>query len=198
MDDLMLWVDVETSGLSAMMDELLEVGFVLTNTDLKVLREKVWLVGLNGFKDANESYRRGFIDGWDGIVKEMHEKSGLIEDWAQGPLLDEDEASEEMIYWIKECEFLDPPAMCGNNVPFDRLFLKYELPKVEEQFHYRNLDVSSIKNAYKIESPRIHEFWEVENIPVWKTPTDLPLHRPLDDLYISMQEYEFYREHFFR
>jgi oligoribonuclease len=202
-DNLMLWVDVETTGLDPIYDELLEIGMVLTDTELTVLREQTWLVGLNGYNEVTPSRREEFFTTRDELVVNMHEDSGLLFEWNKGPLLGEDDASRDILEWINDIDFYDLPPMCGSNVPFDRLFLKYELPRVESAFHYRNLDVSSIKNAYRYEKVfRTGDYSTPERLnlewPDWVAPDQEVKHRPLQDLHTTIQEYAFYREHFFR
>lgn len=202
MDDLMVWVDIETTGLDPMKDDILEVGMIVTNLKLQVLSSAQWLCGFNSLHKEDKIARRAIAHGWDDFIKEMHTKSGLMEDWVQNPLYNENGLEKTIEDWLGRFNFTEKPWMTGNNIPFDRSFLKYHVPDIEAMFQYRNLDISSIKNAYKVEREillRTFSSMLTENdVPEWVTPKDRVLHRPIADLEVSIMEYKFYREHFFR
>lgn len=192
----MVWVDLETTGLDPLKDWLLEVGMVVTNTNLEILDSMCWL-----FNDFDEPMSV-MVDEFDDFIKDMHTKSGLINDLLTKSSFGRKESTDLALEFLDRFKFSERPPMCGNNIPFDRAFLKENLPQVENFFHYRNLDVSSIKNAYKVEVENYCRYIEPGmtvsegDFPQWESPT--AAHRSIDDIKVSIAEYKFYREHLFR
>lgn len=193
MADKMVWVDLETTGLDPREDEILEIGIKITDYSLNVI-DSVQLI----FNPWEENVIQA-IDSLDPFIIDMHTKSGLWDDIKDPHVLKynvwDSDAHACIKNFLESYEAINLP-MCGNNVSFDRSFLAQHLPKVVELFHYRNIDVSSVKELYKIERERVMPIndWEY---PEWISPTE-GNHRALADIDTSISELKFYREHLFR
>lgn len=187
MDEVMkkverVWIDYETTGLKATEQAPLEFGIHLTNIWGGSIAEASWLIWDD---ECYEDFKREA----DPYVRDMHVKSGLWEELE----------SEAATFLPKEVEnlaldFLDKHEvphgklpMCGNNVPFDRAFAAEWMPKLEAHFHYRNVDISSVKELCRGLNPRVFEAAPVKN----------EQHRVLPDLMETIGEYRHYVDNFF-
>lgn len=171
--DLMAWVDIETTGLKIKTDVVLEIGLVISNTDLDVLTGESWLVAHAYDVRANV----------DPVVEEMHTKSGLWDDLLGTGGLSWDRVQKLGIEFLMENgigQGVEP--MCGSTPEFDRKFLERSFPDLEGYFHYRSINVSSLKELAKK--------W---GYPVFPSNPN-KAHRPLQDLVNSIAELRFYRE----
>lgn len=193
------WVDLETTGLNPRQDEILEIGIVVTDNDLQERSAVQFL--MNPWGPQLEAG----IQACDPFIIDMHNASGLFDD-----LRDDkkhkfncwDGLIESLIAdFLSDHDAVGSP-MCGSTVHFDRNFLNQHLRKVEALFHYRNIDVSTVKQLYNIElerdmvqNPRLSI--EEGDFPLWKGSDPKP-HRALDDIRESIAELKFYREHLFR
>ena len=171
----LLWIDMEMSGLQPDTDKVLEVAIVVTDADLNVLAESPVLV----VHQPDE-----VLDGMDNWNKGTHGKSGLI-DRVKASVLSEAEVEAQMIAFIKQHvgERISP--MCGNSICQDRRFMARHMPKLEAYFHYRNLDVSTLKELAKRWHPGLAEGFKKAS-----------KHEALADIYESIEEMKYYREHF--
>ena len=163
------------SGLSPDSDRIIEVALVVTDSQLNVLAEAPALV---------VSQPDSVLDGMDSWNKSTHGKSGLI-DRVKASRLEEAEVEDRMIAFLQQHV---PPAispMCGNSICQDRRFLARWMPRLEAYFHYRNLDVSTLKELAKR--------WRPEILPGL---TKQCKHEALADIYDSIAEMQYYREHF--
>jgi oligoribonuclease len=189
---VMVWVDVETTGLDPRVDCVLEFGVKVTNRYLEVLREKDWLV-----LPSRDDWR-DLIDS-NPEVREMHYASGLVDEiqklveaFPEGRIgrPTREVASYSGWCWLVDVLKIEPGKlpMCGSNVAnFDRQFAAEHLPVFHAFFHYRNIDVSSIKELCKVRAPKLYAtIPAVENKP----------HRPLGDLEWTLRELDFYFTHF--
>jgi oligoribonuclease len=171
----LIWIDMEMSGLSPDSDRIIEVALVVTDSQLNVLAEAPALV---------VSQPDSVLDGMDSWNKSTHGKSGLI-DRVKASRLEEAEVEDRMIAFLQQHV---PPAispMCGNSICQDRRFLARWMPRLEAYFHYRNLDVSTLKELAKR--------WRPEILPGL---TKQCKHEALADIYDSIAEMKYYREHF--
>lgn len=191
---LMVWVDLETTGLDEKTDYVLELGIKVTDTDLNVLRQKDWLIAPP--EDWMEKLER------TPAVLEMHMGSGLITDiehdlGIRGPFFWKDPRNEYSnlisffaYQWLTEGLRLEAGKypMCGSNVAnFDRKFVAEHLPMLNGFFHYRNIDVSTVKELCRIYRPDVFE----------KLPKpDKKDHRVLADLDWSLTELRYYLDNF--
>jgi oligoribonuclease len=170
----LIWIDMEMSGLNPEIDRILEVAIVITNSQLEVVAEAPTLVV---YQPA------GVLDRMDDWNKGTHGKSGLI-DRVKASTLTDAEVEAQMLAFVAQHV---PPRMspiCGNSVHQDRRFLVRYMPKLEEYFLYRNLDVSTLKE--------IARRWKPE---VMAGLTKHGKHEALADIHESISELRYYREH---
>ena len=173
----LIWIDLEMTGLIPESDRIIEIATIVTNTDLQVVAEGPVLA-----IHQSEEMMKG-MDDWN---QRHHGQSGLIER-VRLSLNNESEAEQATIKFLSQyCEPGFSP-MCGNSICQDRRFLARYMPALEAFFHYRNLDVSSIKELAKRWRPDIAD-------GVKKQGT----HQALEDIRDSIQELRHYREHFFK
>ncbi len=173
----LIWIDMEMSGLSPDNDRIIEVALVVTDSQLNVLAEAPVLV---------VSQPQAVLDGMDSWNKSTHAKSGLIEK-VKISRLTEAEVEARMIAFLQEHIPPSISPMCGNSICQDRRFLARWMPQLEGYFHYRNLDVSSLKELVKRWKPEIAAGL-----------TKQCKHEALADIYDSVAEMKYYREHFIK
>ncbi|SEP31198.1 oligoribonuclease [Nitrosovibrio sp. Nv6] len=173
----LIWIDMEMSGLSPETDHILEVALVVTDSQLNVLAEAPVLVLYQ---------TEAVLDGMDNWNKSTHARSGLV-DKVRSSRLDEAEAEARMIAFLQGHVPAGISPMCGNSICQDRRFLVRWMPQLEAYFHYRNLDVSSFKELVKRWKPEI-----------CAGLTKQCKHEALADIYDSIAEIKYYREHFIR
>ncbi len=171
----LIWLDMEMSGLMPDTDRILEVALVLTTSTLEVIAEAPVLVVHQ--TDA-------VLDGMDAWNKGTHARSGLI-DRVKASTFDESTVEAQMIAWLTPYIATGVSPMCGNSICQDRRFLARSMPKLEEYFHYRNLDVSTLKELVKRWKPAIAGGF-----------TKHGKHEALADIHESIEELKYYREHF--
>ncbi|HUF19784.1 MAG TPA: oligoribonuclease [Burkholderiales bacterium] len=173
----LIWIDMEMSGLNPDSDRILEVAIVITTPDLATVAEAPVLV----VHQADE-----VLEGMDAWNTSTHGKSGLT-DKVKISRLSEAEAEAQMLAFL---EAYVPPGtspMCGNSICQDRRFLARWMPKLEQYFHYRNLDVSTLKELAKRWKPEIAA-----------DLTKHGKHEALADIYESIEEMKYYRDNFLR
>jgi oligoribonuclease len=172
--DRLVWIDCEMTGLDLGADALIEVAALVTDFELNVLGEGVDVI----IKPSQES-----LDQMIEFVRSMHEKSGLLDELANGTTLAE--AEEQVLAYIKEhCPDGSRPPLAGNTVATDRAFLARDMPGLESFLHYRIVDVSSIKELSRRWYPRAY----------FAAPTKRGNHRALADIQESIEELRYYRE----
>lgn len=174
----MVWVDVETTGLDQHKGWLLEVGMIITDADLFELSRASWVL----------KFERDNMAEIEDEALKMHTASGLL---FQAIASYETVASvdEKMLRWLDSrvgYSAMKGMPMAGSTVQFDRSWLAEHLPRVEKHFHYRNIDVSTIKNLARLWYP---------NFPKWDGGRKL--HRALPDLEDSIEELQYYRSRVF-
>ncbi len=173
----LIWIDMEMSGLSPENDRIIEVALVVTDSQLNVLAEAPVLVVYQ--PDT-------VLDAMDSWNRSTHGKSGLT-DKVRSSRLVEAEVEASMIGFLQPYVPPGVSPMCGNSICQDRRFLGRWMPRLEAYFHYRNLDVSTLKELAKR--------WKPE---VLAGLTKQSRHEALADVYDSIAELKHYREHFIR
>jgi len=171
----LIWLDMEMSGLDPDRDRILEVAIVVTNSNLDIVAEGP--VRVVHQTDA-------VLDGMDSWNKGTHGKSGLIGRVKASPLTESD-VENELTAWLAQHVPSSASPMCGNSICQDRRFLARHMPKLETYFHYRNLDVSTLKELVKRWKPAIAGGFVKHG-----------KHEALADILESIEELKYYREHF--
>lgn len=188
------WVDFETTGLETDPRSIpLEVGCILTDRDgNEAASYRSLIYGFGWYEALREA---------DDIVREMHSANGLTNTMVETARMLKDPIRAEKILGYPQVDqdmldflvgFAGAPKvlpMAGSTINFDRYFMKF-LPMARDWFHYRNADVSSIKNFCRIFNPGLYA-----QLP--QLPADQKAHRPLEDLRESIKELLFYRDNFF-
>ena len=168
---------MEMTGLDPDNDRIIELAMVITNSNLETIAESAtWAVRQS---DA-------VLDGMDDWNKKTHGKSGLIER-VKNSLLGEPEVELQAMEFLKLHVPQGKSPMCGNSICQDRRFMARYMPKLETYFHYRNLDVSTLKELCKRWKPELA-----------KGLTKHGKHEALADIYESIDELKYYREHFLK
>lgn len=176
-DQRLIWVDMEMSGLDPEKERILELAVVVTEPDLTVVAEGPVLV---------IHQPDSLLDAMDNWNKGTHGRSGLI-DKVKASAVNEAEAEQIMLDFLAQHVPSGKSPMCGNTIGQDRRFMVRYMPKLEAYFHYRNLDVSTLKEL----SLR----WKPE---VYRSFVKKSRHEALADIYESIDELKHYREHFIR
>ena len=173
----LVWIDMEMTGLNPDTDRVIEVALVVTNSALDVVAEAPVLV-VHQTDEALEA-----MDDWN---KNTHGRSGLIGKVRESRLI-ESVVEAQMVEFLKQHVGSRLSPMCGNSICQDRRFLARWMPKLEDYFHYRNLDVSTLKELVKRWRPELA-----------KGLSKHGKHEALADIYESIEELKYYREHFLR
>lgn len=173
----LIWVDLEMTGLDPETDRIIEVAMVVTDADLNILAEGP----VYAIHQSDE-----VLDGMDAWNKGTHGKSGLI-DRVRESTVTEEMAEAALIEFLKPFVPKGKSPMCGNTICQDRRFMAKTMPKLEAYFHYRNLDVSTLKEMARR--------WKPELVDGFKK---MQKHTALADILESIEELRYYREHFIR
>ena len=170
----LVWIDCEMTGLSPESDCLVEVAVVITNSELEVLDAGLDIV----IKPRPDSWAN-----MNDFVRNMHTESGLVEEVENGLEL---AAAEQVIldYIKKFVPNAKEAPLAGNTIGTDRMFINKYMPKLDQHLHYRNIDVSSIKELTRRWYPRVY----------FQLPKKEGGHRALADILESIQELRYYRE----
>jgi len=172
--DNLIWIDLEMTGLDPSHDRIIEIATIVTDAHLNVLAEgPVMAVRQSG----------ALLDGMDEWNTRHHNNSGLVERVRRSDV-DDAEAERRTLAFLEQ--YLAPGAspMCGNSICQDRRFLANYMPRLEAFFHYRNLDVSTLKELARRWKPGILDGFRKAN-----------KHLALDDIRESIAELAYYREH---
>ena len=173
----LIWVDLEMTGLDPETDRIIEVAMVVTDPDLNVLGE----APVFAIHQSDE-----ILNGMDAWNKGTHGRSGLI-DRVRASNVTEAMAEDALIEFLRQYVPKGKSPMCGNTICQDRRFMAKTMPKLESYFHYRNLDVSTLKE--------IARRWKPELVDGFKK---MQKHTALADILESIEELRYYREHFIR
>ena len=173
----LVWVDMEMTGLDPDTDRIIEVAVVVTDADLNVLAEGP----VFAIHQSDET-----LNGMDAWNKGTHGRSGLI-DRVKASTVSEADAETALIAFLKHFVPAGKSPMCGNTICQDRRFMARGMPKLEAFFHYRNLDVSTLKELCKRWKPEIAGGFKKHQ-----------KHTALADIIESIEELRYYREHFIK
>ena len=173
----LIWIDLEMTGLDPQFDEILEIATVITTKDLEIIAEGPQIA------IYQSQSRLDLMDDWN---QEHHSRSGLL-GRVRASHRDTATAERETLAFLQQ--HLPPRAspMCGNSICQDRRFLARLMPDLEAFFHYRNLDVSTVKELANRWAPEMAKAFFKES-----------KHLALDDVRDSIAELRHYREHFLR
>jgi oligoribonuclease len=174
-DDRLVWIDLEMTGLDVDTDVIVEIACIVTDSSLAALDEGIQLVV---HADADTLARMG------DFVRDMHTKSGLITEIENSPT-DVAAAMKATIDYVKQHVPKPTSApLCGNSIGTDRRFLGKYMNELDEYLHYRSIDVSSFKELCRRWYPDVYR----------KRPGKAEHHRALEDIQDSIAELRFYRE----
>ncbi|HJV50686.1 MAG TPA: oligoribonuclease [Noviherbaspirillum sp.] len=173
----LIWVDMEMTGLDPDNDRIIEVAVVVTDSELNVLAEGP----VFAIHQPDEVLDR--MDAWN---KGTHGRSGLI-DRVKASTISEADAETALIGFLKHFVPAGKSPMCGNSICQDRRFMARGMPKLEAFFHYRNLDVSTLKELCKRWKPAVASGFKKHQ-----------KHTALADIVESIEELRYYREHFIK
>ena len=175
--DNLIWIDLEMTGLDCDRDRIIEIATIVTDSNLKVVAKGPELV-INQPAEA--------LDGMDEWNTLQHGESGLTQRVRDSDL-DDAGAQRLTLAFLSEHVPAGISPMCGNSICQDRRFLHRCMPELERYFHYRNLDVSTLKELCLRWLPAVAQ-----------RLTKQSRHRALDDVLESIEELRFYREHFLK
>ncbi|MDQ3157885.1 MAG: oligoribonuclease [Actinomycetota bacterium] len=173
MNDKLVWIDCEMTGLSLQTDALIEVAALVTDFELNVIGDGIDLV----IKPPQAA-----LEQMNELVTNMHKSSGLIDELDKGLTLRE--AEEAVLTFVRE--FVPEPGkapLAGNSIGTDRAFLARDMVELEDYLHYRVVDVSSIKELARQWYPRAY----------FASPAKAGNHRALADIQESIEELRYYR-----
>ena len=173
----LVWLDMEMTGLDPESERIIELAMIVTDSELLTLAESpVWVVHQSDAQLAA-------MDEWN---KKTHGRSGLIEK-VKASALDEAMVEAEALAFLQEHVPKGASPMCGNSIGQDRRFMVRYMPQMEAWFHYRNLDVSTLKELCRRWKPELAKgFVKKSN------------HTALADIRESIEEMKYYREHFIK
>jgi oligoribonuclease len=177
--DNLIWIDLEMTGLNPDRDHIIEIATVVTDSQLNIIAEGP-VFAIHQPDTILEA-----MDEWN---TKQHTKSGLV-DRVRASTITLEYAQAETIEFLMQHVPPSKSPMCGNSICQDRRFLFREMPKLEQYFHYRNLDVSTVKMLAHHWSPAL-----LKNIKDKKRSS----HLALQDIHDSIAELKYYQGHFFR
>jgi len=173
----LIWIDLEMSGLDTTSDVIIEIATVVTDSELNTLAEgPVFAIHQND----------DILNGMDEWNTKQHGNSGLTER-VKNSTTNEAEAERQTIEFLRTYVPANASPMCGNSICQDRRFLARCMPELEAFFHYRNLDVSSLKELAKRWAPDVFKGFSKQSS-----------HLALNDIRDSIDELKHYREHFLK
>ncbi|WP_067428428.1 oligoribonuclease [Nocardioides jensenii] len=178
MNERLVWIDCEMTGLDLVNDALIEVAALVTDFELNVLGDGIDLI----IKPPAAA-----LDQMNEFVRDMHTKSGLLEELEDGITMAD--AEQQVLAYIKQhCPDGSRPPLAGNTVATDRAFLARDMNELESFLHYRIVDVSSIKELSRRWFPKAY----------FSSPPKRGNHRALADIQESIEELRYYREAVFQ
>ena len=175
--NLLVWLDMEMTGLDPERERIIELAIIVTDSDLAIVEESpVWVV------HQPESILSA-MDEWN---RTTHGKSGLIER-VRASTLGEAAVEAEALAFVQKHVDKGISPMCGNSIGQDRRFMVRYMPALEAWFHYRNIDVSTLKELCRRWKPEVAKGFEKASA-----------HTALADIRESIEELKYYREHFIK
>ncbi|MCH1920025.1 oligoribonuclease [Shewanella sp. A3A] len=173
----LIWVDLEMTGLEPATDRIIEIATIVTDKELNILAEGP-VIAVHQSDEVLAA-----MDDWN---QQHHGASGLI-DRVRASSYSEEDAIRETITFLEQYVPQGKSPMCGNSIGQDRRFLNKYMPALEDYFHYRNLDVSTIKELVRRWQPELLQDFQKKNT-----------HQALDDIRESVAELQFYRQRVFK
>jgi len=170
----LIWIDLEMTGLDTFEDRIIEIATIVTDVNLEVLAEGP-VIAIN--------QPRAIMDGMDEWNTRQHGKSGLTQRVLQSTHSAAD-AERETLAFLQQWVPKGISPMCGNSICQDRRFMARLMPDLEAYFHYRNLDVSSLKELARRWAPAVYQGFNKD-----------AQHLALEDIKDSIAELKYYREH---
>ena len=177
MEELIAWVDIETTGIRYQDHDIIEFALVLTDTSLTEVAH--YRASIRATKDI--------LSRFSPFAREMHEKNGLLEECINNPTLESvNELPSALKRFLSDLGIEDATSfrIAGSSVLFDRGYLRHHAPEVDEMFHYRSIDGSSLKETCRLFFPEIYN----------NRPENTGGHRASGDIRSSIKEYKFYVE----
>ncbi len=173
----LVWLDMEMTGLNPDVDKIIEAAMIITDKDLNILAQSpVYVIHQNDDILNN-------MDEWN---TNTHTRTGLI-NRVKASTFNEAQVEKELLDFMREWVPERAAPMCGNTIHQDRRFMARWMPQLEQYFHYRNVDVSTLKELAKR--------WKPEIV---KGVVKKGAHQALDDIQESIEEMKYYREHFIK
>ncbi|MCK5829682.1 MAG: oligoribonuclease [Methylococcales bacterium] len=173
----LIWIDLEMTGLNPDTDLIIEIATIITDKNLNILAEGP-VLAVHQSNSALEA-----MDDWN---QKHHGQSGLIDRVKESTINDE-KAETQTIEFLQQWISANKSPICGNSICQDRRFLYRYMPKLEAYFHYRNLDVSTLKELAARWAPEVKDGFQKKSV-----------HKALDDIIESIDEMKYYREHFIK
>jgi oligoribonuclease len=173
----LVWIDLEMTGLNTDTDKIIEIATIVTDSDLNVVAQGPVLA-------VHQS--DAMLAGMDEWNTRTHTASGLVQRVRESTVTEAD-AERETLKFLEQYVPKNKSPLCGNSICQDRRFLARGMPALEAYLHYRNLDVSALKELVKRWRPALNNGFEKKNT-----------HKALDDILESIGELKYYREHFLR
>ncbi|MFC3627636.1 oligoribonuclease [Vogesella amnigena] len=173
----LIWLDMEMTGLNPDSDRIIEIAVIVTDSQLNTVAESP-VIAIHQPDSVLDA-----MDDWN---KNTHGKSGLI-DRVKASTVDEAQATAQLLAFLQEHVPSGKSPMCGNSICQDRRFMARWMPQLEAYFHYRNLDVSTLKELCRRWKPEIA-----------KGVVKKGKHEALADIQESIDELRYYREHFLK
>ena len=171
----LVWLDLEMTGLEPDRHVIIEIASLVTDANLEILAEGPV------FAIRRTDEQLALMDAWN---RGTHGASGLLKRIAEASV-EIEEAEQETLAFMRKWVLKGQSPLAGNSIAQDRRFLRREMPKVDEYLHYRNVDVSTVKELIRRWYPEL------------KPPEKKQAHQALDDIRESVEELRWYREHVF-
>lgn len=168
----LIWIDCEFTGLNIETDKIIEIAVLITNSNLEVIEE---------LEPLTIHQPQEILSLMSTSVKDMHTKNGLLDRVRNSKLTIQD-AEDTIITFVKKHCVENSSPMCGNSIYEDRIFIKKQMPKLDTFLHYHLLDVTALKELYRLWKPEKPKFEKKET------------HEAKDDIHESLKELLFYRE----
>ncbi|MGH9297491.1 MAG: oligoribonuclease [Acidimicrobiales bacterium] len=173
---MLVWMDLEMTGLEPDSHVIVEIATLVTDDELSIVAEGPDLV----VRATREQ-----LESMDEVVRRMHTSSGLLSA-IEASTISLEEAGKATLDFVREHTAASEVPLCGNSISVDRRFLRQYLPELDDHFHYRSIDVSTLKELCKRWRPDLYS----------ARPHKLTAHRALDDIRESVAELAYYKEKF--